>query len=100
MSLKGSVTPGEHLVEDGSKRKEIAAVIGLEAFGLFRRHIRGRPENDSRIRPGKAGLAKWPVYEENKSPGPMFFGEKIEAGPRPDAAQLRFFQAHYEKAGR
>ena len=47
--------------------------------------------------PNGKGLPKWPAYDEKKSDRPMVFGEKVEVGPAPNAAQLAFFQSSYDR---
>ena len=44
VAIKSPLT-GEHLVEQGAERENIAARIHLIAFGLLRRHVRSGPDN-------------------------------------------------------
>src|SRR4029450_660402 len=37
--------PGQHLVEDGTEREQIAARIGLLTLDLLRRHVANRPDD-------------------------------------------------------
>ncbi len=46
------------------------------------------------------GLTKWPAFDEKKSAAPMVLGDQAEVGPAPNAAQLAFFEAVYEKVRR
>jgi para-nitrobenzyl esterase len=50
--------------------------------------------------PNGNGLAKWPAYDDRKSAGPMVLGDQAEVGSAPNAAQLAFFEALYEKQRR
>lgn len=50
--------------------------------------------------PNGNGLPKWPAYDDRKSAGPMVLGDHAEVGPAPNAAQLAFFEAVYEKQRR
>jgi para-nitrobenzyl esterase len=47
--------------------------------------------------PNGKGLPKWPSYDAKKSDRPMVLGDKAEVGPEPNAGQIAFFQAWYEK---
>ena len=44
------LAPGQHFVEHGAKREDIAPLIGRKALRLFGRHVGRRPENHAGIR--------------------------------------------------
>jgi para-nitrobenzyl esterase len=50
--------------------------------------------------PNGKGLATWGAFDDKKSPAPMVLGDQAEVGSAPNAAQLAFFEAVYEKARR
>ncbi len=47
--------------------------------------------------PNGKGLANWPAYDDKKSAAPMVLGDQAHVGPAPNAGQLAFFEAVYEK---
>ena len=47
--------------------------------------------------PNGKNAAKWPAYDEVKSPNPMVLGDKAEVGASLTEAQLKFYQAFYDK---
>jgi len=50
--------------------------------------------------PNGTGLATWQPYDEKKNAAPMVLGDQAHVGPSPNAAQLAFFAALYEKQRR
>jgi len=54
LAFKG-LPAAEQFIEDASERKNVAALVDLNrAFGLFRRHVGGRPQDDAGVRGGHA----------------------------------------------
>jgi para-nitrobenzyl esterase len=49
--------------------------------------------------PNGKGLAMWTAYDDKKNAAPMVLGDQAQVGPAPNAAQLAFFEAVYEKQG-
>lgn len=47
--------------------------------------------------PNGPSLTTWPAFDDRKSDRPMVLGDQAEVGPSPNAAQLAFFEAVYEK---
>ncbi len=47
--------------------------------------------------PNSKDLPKWAAYDAKKNDHPMVLGDKAEPGPAPNAAQVAFFQAWYNK---
>ena len=47
--------------------------------------------------PNGRNLPKWPAFDETRNPNPLVLGEKVEVGPGPEMAHLKFFQSYYEK---
>lgn len=47
--------------------------------------------------PNGKDLPKWAAFDAKKNDRPMALGDKAEPGPPPNAAQIAFFQAWYDK---
>ncbi len=47
--------------------------------------------------PNGHDLPLWSAFDPNKNPNPMVLGDKVEVGPGPDPAHLKFIQDFYEK---
>jgi para-nitrobenzyl esterase len=47
--------------------------------------------------PNGKNLPKWPAYDETKSPNPMVLGDKAEVGVSLTEAQMKVYQAYYDK---